>query len=74
MTEKPYQNREIDDKFRGVHERFDKQDDALASIDEKVTYTNGKVKKIIIALAILVGVAIGVSGKDILPVLIKLLI
>lgn len=37
-------------------------------IDTKVTYTNGKVRKIIIALAVVAGITIGqaLSGKEII--------
>ena len=51
--------------------RFDTQDATLAKIekkidavDEKQTYTNGKVKKIIIALVLLTGIVIGQSTTN----------
>lgn len=43
MSVEPYSNRELDTKFETVHEKLD-------SILEQVTYTNGKVRKIVIAL------------------------
>lgn len=73
MREKHYQNREIDAKFEAVHERFNLQDTALAKILAQTTATNGKVRKIIMALMVMVGVAIGFGGKDFVPLLIKLL-
>ena len=74
MADKRYENREIDAKFKDVHERFDRQDETLKNILEKVTYTNGKVKKIIIAIFMGAGVIIGYMGQDALPTIIKLLI
>lgn len=74
MGEKPYQNREIDARFEAVHERFDLQDKALSQILAQTTDTNGKVKKIIIAFALLAGVALGVSGKEVVPTLLKFII
>lgn len=65
-VEEALQRRDIDDLknvvkegFRGIHERQD--------------VTNGKVRKIIIALVLVVGVVIGLTGKESVPLLIKLL-
>lgn len=74
MTEEHYKNREIDEKFSAVHKRFDLQDTALENILEQTTDTNGKVKKIIIAFAVMLGIGLGISGKEVLPVLLKLFI
>lgn len=74
MTEQAYQNREIDAKFTEVHHRFDDQDAVLKRMEGKQDYTNGKLKKVIIALAILFGFALGMMGKEILPILSKLII
>jgi hypothetical protein len=71
-TEKHYQNREIDAKFEAVHGRFDSQDVTLKRIETQTTATNGKVKKIIIVIVLMIGVAIGQAGKEVLPILIKL--
>lgn len=57
----------------GIMHRFDVQDVALADIKKAVTYTNGKVKKIIIALVLLGGIVIGQSTTN-LPALISLFI
>ena len=46
--------------------------DSLKRIEAKVTYTNGKVRKIIIALVLLAGIVIGQSfanPKDIITLL-----
>jgi hypothetical protein len=56
-----YSNREIDLKFAAVHTRFDNQDETLGEIYDQVKFTNGKVRKIIIALVLLAGVVIGQS-------------
>ena len=62
--EQRYMNREIDAKFEEVHTRFDTQDKTLVEQDRKldkiltqVTYTNGKVRRITMALVI-VGVIV----------------
>lgn len=73
MSDDPYKNREIDAKFEEVHHRFDDQDEILNDIKIQTTTTNGKVKKIIIALVLLGGFALGIFGKEILPILIKLI-
>lgn len=74
MAEEHYKNREIDEKFKAVHGRFDTQDESLKRILNQTTATNGKVKKIIIVLFLLIGFVLGISGKEILPVISKLMI
>ncbi len=44
---------------QGVLDKLDTIDEGIAKLDKKVTYTNGKVRKIIIALVLLAGVVIG---------------
>ena len=73
-NEKTYLDREIDSKFGEVHDRFDVQDKALEKILIQTTATNGKVKKIILAIAMIVGVGLGISGKEVLPILLKFII
>ncbi len=46
---------------QGIMDRFDNVDKGIATIDNKVTYTNGKVRKIIMALILLAGIVIGQS-------------
>ena len=70
--EKPYQNREVDKMFLAVHDRFDTQDRLLKEIVSLQQYTNGKVKKIIIAIFLIGGFLLGFAGKEILPILTKL--
>lgn len=43
---KPYENREIDNFFSEVKERFDTQDKVLASILDQTKKTNGRVNKL----------------------------
>lgn len=74
QTDKPYSREVIDLKFDEVHGRFDKQDVTLARIEGKQDYTNGKLRKVIMALILLGGMFIGFVGKDSLPILIKLLV
>ena len=74
MSEDSYKNREIDKMFLAVHDRFDAQDQVLKSIESKQDYTNGKVKKIIIVLVLVVGFMLGISGKEILPLIASLIL
>jgi predicted RND superfamily exporter protein len=74
MTEEAYKNRELDSKFEEVHGRLDTQDASLAKILTQTTATNGKVRKIIIALVALLAFVLGLQGKEIIPLLTKLLI
>ena len=56
----------------GVMRRFDGIDEGLAKIDKKVSYTNGKVRKIIIALVLITGIVIGqtfANAHDIIELL-----
>jgi hypothetical protein len=73
MAEKPYQNREVDKMFLAVHDRFDSQDKSLNRIESQVEYTNGKIKKIIVALVLTIGFVLGIMGKEIIPLVIKLI-
>lgn len=43
----------------GVIDRLDGLKNAIENVDKKVTYTNGKVRKIIIAIFLISGVLIG---------------
>ena len=58
--------------FLAVHDRFDTQDRLLKEIVSLQQYTNGKVKKIIIAIFLIGGFLLGFAGKEILPILTKL--
>ena len=52
--------------------RFDGIDEGLEKIDKKVSYTNGKVRKIIIALTLIAGIVIGqtfTNAHDIIELL-----
>lgn len=74
MNEAPYKNREIDEKFQNLHERFDEQDIVLKKIETNQNYTNGKVKKIILTIAVLGGLLAGITGKEIvMPLLLKMI-
>lgn len=54
MADAPYSNRELDLKHEIIIQKLD-------SIDAKVTFTNGKVRKLIIAVATLFGLIIGIE-------------
>lgn len=60
--EAPYLNREIDSKFTEVHAKLDE-----IIILQK--YTNGKIKKITIAITLLAGVLVGAGVTDGIPLL-----
>lgn len=62
MPETPYANRELDEKFLGVHDKLDK-------IVEQTTATNGKVRKIIMAIILLSGVSLGLGLEQAAPLL-----
>lgn len=63
MFESPYANRELDEKFANLRAVVvEKHDDAMIKINEvlgQVKYTNGKVRKIIIAIILIGGILIG---------------
>jgi hypothetical protein len=69
MTEKPYSNREIDAKHHGIHEKLDTIIGDNVEIKEQVRFTNGKVKKIIVGLAVAFGLIIGMGVTDFSQVL-----
>lgn len=79
-----YSNREIDAMQKAVIEKVDvatlhladrladfEKDtrESLSRIEVQVSYTNGKVKKIVLALVLLSGVCIGLGFQQIGPVL-----
>jgi hypothetical protein len=87
MTEHPYSNREIDalaerlgDKINAGVEHladriagFEKDTrESLSRVETQVAYTNGKVKKITVALVLLAGMMIGL-GFDKAPLLLSLI-
>jgi hypothetical protein len=71
--EQPYKNREIDLMFNEMHKRLDQQDATLDKILRQTVFTNGKVRKVIIALVLLAGFVLGISGQSALPALFKVL-
>lgn len=84
MTEPPYSNREIDQKFERIVEKLDifetdtrnsltRIETKADGIDNKVTYTNGKVRKIIISLVALAAFSMGLGLTEAAPLL-KLLL
>lgn len=66
MSEEPYKNREIDEMFRDIDEKLDR-------IEAQTTATNGKVKKMIIAIVLIFGILMGYGVKNI-PFLLSLLV
>ncbi len=73
MSDKPYTKREVDlimDKMSTHHSLTTAW---LEKIDKKVEYTNGKVKRIILALAIMGGLLIGFGFKIALPIIMSLI-
>lgn len=76
MPEVDYKNRELDERFKNLDTLIrEKHDDVMVKIsglDLKVTFTNGKVRKTIIALVLMAGIIIGqaLTGKEIITALI----
>lgn len=65
--ETPYLNREIREMFEDVKKYLER-------IEVQTTLTNGKVRKIILAIAVIGGVLAGVVGKEIIiPTLFSIL-
>lgn len=65
-----YSNRELDEKFKGIHDKLDSnKSDIMLNINQtkgevkevrvQTEFTNGKVRKIIIALVLISGIVIG---------------
>ena len=84
MADKDYSKREIDamearigDKIDNVQnvielkisENHKASVDSLSRIEMQVGYTNGKVKKIVLALVLLSGVCIGLGFQQLAPML-----
>jgi len=73
MEETPYTKREVDliiDKMTTYHNITGEK---LKIIDAKVEYTNGKLKRVILAIAIISALLIGAGFKDILPLLMTII-
>ena len=62
MSDAPYTKREIDNAHDTLHEKLD-------SILTQVTYTNGKVKRIILAMVLLTGVVLGSADVGIVDII-----
>jgi len=73
MSDKPYTKREVDlimDKMATHHKTTTQW---LSRIDAKVEYTNGKLKRVILAIAVISALLIGAGFKDILPFLMTII-
>jgi len=73
MSDKPYTKREVDlimDKMSTHHKTTTQW---LSRIDAKVEYTNGKLKRVILAIAVISALLIGAGFKDILPFLMTII-
>lgn len=57
---------------QGVMQRFDDIDAGIKKVDDKVSYTNGKVRKIILALVAVTFLTIGL-GIDKIAIILPLL-
>lgn len=82
MTDQPYSKREIDTLAERLGEKIDNTQsvielkmaenhkaaaDSLSRIEVQVSYTNGKVKRITLALVLLSGVSIGLGFQQVAP-------
>ena len=59
--EEPYSVREINEMMKDVNQRFDRVDKAQNETLEQVKITNGKVKKITVALVALAFFSLGLG-------------
>lgn len=84
MSDDPYSKREIDQITATITEKVENVQnvlelkisenhkatvDSLSRIETQVAYTNGKVKKITLALVLLAGVCIGLGFQQLAPFL-----
>jgi hypothetical protein len=58
--EPDYTKRELDGKFEGVHEKLDK-------LIVQATYTNGKLRRVIVALLAIGFFTLGLGFKELTP-------
>lgn len=65
MSDEPYTKREIDHYFKEVLEKLDEHNEVHEQILQQVTYTNGKVKKIMMFLTGLAFYVLGLSDVGI---------
>lgn len=80
MEDKPYLNREIDKHFETLRQSMDvfesNTSTSLEEIKDLQRYTNGKVRKIIIALVLVSGIVIGqtfTNAHDIISLIISII-
>ena len=73
MTETPYTKRELDEKFSRVHEKLDEQTKVLVEIQKQTTLTNGKVRKVVLAIVAIGSLLIGAGFNQLVPYLSLLL-
>ena len=69
--DEPYSNREINEMMKDINLRFDRSDKAQNETLEQVKITNGKVKKIIMALIALAffSIGLGISNPQLLSII-----
>ena len=72
MEKDHYTNRELDAKFSEVREVVTSSKNTLLEklleIEKQTIYTNGKVKKIIMAILLLSGLSIGLGIQRVMPI------
>lgn len=73
MSDEQYTKREIDLIIDKMAEHHKSTTEWLKKIDKKVEYTNGKVRRIIIVLAIIGGLIIGAGFKTAIPLIMSLI-
>ena len=73
MSETPFSNREIESMHNNLMEKMDmihqEGKKERGKIWEQVKFTNGKLRKVVVALLILAGFVMGMFGKDVLPLI-----
>jgi hypothetical protein len=74
MTDLPYSKREIDVRLDGLERRlFHEEEGFLPRIERQVMLTNGKVRRIIMALVLIFGILIG-AGSKYAPLILSLIV
>lgn len=73
MAERPYSNREHDSKHQEIMGAINRVDARIADVVKQTTYTNGKVRKLIMAVIALGGMSLGLGIQELQPLISLLL-
>ena len=73
MEERPYTNREHDAKHQEIIGALTRVEEQIIKVVEQTTITNGKVKRITLALVLLFGISLGL-GSQYAPLLLSMIL